>query len=620
MSKKKSGKKKKAPKQVQEPVKVVEITAKDDDPASKKQSAGGVILKVAAVVFAAALLVGAGILGLRLQPLSKAYSLVVSTSSFTFRVGDENHISYSFRKAADFPLLLRVQEDKKQNISFTSSDPAVVSVDQDGHLTAVGPGTAEISVSVEDMTETVHVDSLNRCSSLSFPETLYELNAGEELKLEAVKIPEDGVLYEEISYSLSAPGVLSFDENGLLKADHPGTCIVRAEAEGLAAETEVRIYQPMTGLFFTKELKTEEITIERGTEGSFPVRFWPVTTTDSKEVTYSLSDPEAGTITPEGVFTAEKLGKVVLTAECNGFSDQVEIEVLASLRGIELNTHEKTIVYRQQDQLSYALIPEDTTDELEVQWISENPGTVTVDVTGRVTAVGPGTAAVTVNVNGFTDRCVYRVHVPVTGVTISAGKMTLKQGQSAQLGASVYPSFATEDRSITWRSDNPNIASVSSTGVVKAVNGGTTRIYAIHGNYSSSCLVTVYVPVPRSVIADRIINYGKQFLGTRYVYGGESLTGGIDCSSLVQKCFATQGIGLPRNSASQSQCGSALPMDPSAWLPGDLLFYSPKGYVSHVAIYIGDGLILQASQSMGCVCITSYNYNGFTPSRARRIF
>ncbi|MBP5294438.1 MAG: C40 family peptidase, partial [Lachnospiraceae bacterium] len=47
---------------------------------------------------------------------------------------------------------------------------------------------------------------------------------------------------------------------------------------------------------------------------------------------------------------------------------------------------------------------------------------------------------------------------------------------------------------------------------------------------------------------------------------------------------------------------------------------SPKGYVSHVAIYIGDGQILQASESMGSVCITSYNYNGFTPSRARRIF
>ena len=130
----------------------------------------------------------------------------------------------------------------------------------------------------------------------------------------------------------------------------------------------------------------------------------------------------------------------------------------------------------------------------------------------------------------------------------------------------------------------------------------------------------VQVRTPRAIIAERIIGFGKQFLGTPYVYGGNSLRGGIDCSSFVMQCFATQGIYLPRNSGAQSGCGYGVPMDAAQWLPGDLVFYAPEGHISHVAIYIGNGEILQSSQSMGGVCITSYNYNGYTPILVKRVF
>lgn len=630
MSKKKHSKKKNQKKKASVPaavpLQVVEITIPEEKPVQsgetvpEKSAAFRPVLKVSLVVLSTLLLVGLGILLLRMLPFSRAYSLVVSTPSLSLRVGEKGHISYHFRQASDIPLLLKLQEDRKKELSFESSDSTIVAVDEEGRLTVNGSGAADIYVRVADMCETVHVDALKKCTALSFPEESYQLNAGESLTLQAVKAPLDGVLYEDIVYSVSDKYVLSIDENGLIKAHHPGTATVRAEAEGLIAETEIQVALPMTWLSFPRELALSPIVLERGEELPVPVRFFPVGTTDDLEVTYTLSDPEAGSVSPEGVFTALKTGKYTLEAESNGLRDQIELEILAPLKGVSLNTHEKALTYRQQDQLSFTLVPEDTTDELEVQWRSDNPGIVTVDASGRITAVGPGATTVHVRVNGFEDQCVCRVHVPVTGVVISAGKLTLRKGQNAQLAASVYPSFATEDRTITWRSDNPGVASVNTAGFVQAFSAGTTRIYAVHGGFSASCLVTVYVPVPRSEIASRIINYGKQFLGTRYVYGGESLTGGIDCSALVQKCFATQGIGLPRNSAAQSTCGSALPMDPSAWLPGDLLFYSPKGYVSHVAIYIGDGQILQASESMGSVCITSYNYNGFTPSRARRIF
>ncbi len=635
MSKKKNHKKHKtvkAAKTVSAPLKVVEITVpkeepapeaapcSTEEPARRKSSVWSVLLKTAAVVASGLLLLWTAAFFLRRQPLSTAYSLNISTGSFVFRVGDEGDISFFFKQATDIPFLLRLQEKKLEGIQFESSDESVVAVDDKGHLSAVGSGVADVIVRVEDMSETVQVVSYNRGSALVFPETSYEMNVGGRLSLKAQAVPEDAVLYEEISYSLSDENVLSFDEEGLLRAYHPGTCVVRAEAEGLVTEAEIRVLEPMAGISFIEARKQSVNEMERGGRLAFPVRVWPEDTTDSREMTYRLSDPEAGEILPGGVFVAEKAGRFILTVECNGFTDQAEIEVFVSLRGVQLDHHEKTLVYQQKDQLSYQTVPKDTTDEVQAVWASENPAVVTVDQNGLVTAAGPGSAGVTVDVNGFTDRCVYNVQVPVTGVSISAGKISLKQGQTYRLSASVVPSFTTESRGITWRSDNPGIASVDANGVVKAVNSGNARIYAVHGSYSASCQVSVYVPTPRSVIAERIISFGRQYLGTRYVYGGNSLTGGIDCSSFTMQCFATQGIRLPRVSYQQAQCGYALPMDMSQWLPGDLVFYAPHGYVSHVAIYIGNGQILQSAESMGGVCITSVYYNGFKPCSARRVF
>ena len=107
-----------------------------------------------------------------------------------------------------------------------------------------------------------------------------------------------------------------------------------------------------------------------------------------------------------------------------------------------------------------------------------------------------------------------------------------------------------------------------------------------------------------------VIRYGQQFMGTRYVFGGTSLTGGLDCSSFTQQCFRNAiGLSLPRLSYEQVNRGAAITMADAK--PGDLLFYNAEGAgVDHVAIYIGDGKILHSALSQGGVTISAYNYVG----------
>ena len=90
-----------------------------------------------------------------------------------------------------------------------------------------------------------------------------------------------------------------------------------------------------------------------------------------------------------------------------------------------------------------------------------------------------------------------------------------------------------------------------------------------------------------------LVNYALQFLGNRYVWGGESLTKGVDCSGYTMKVYQKFGISLPHYSVSQPNYGKKISRDEIR--PGDLIFYGNGKRINHVAIYIGNGQVVHAS-------------------------
>lgn len=95
-------------------------------------------------------------------------------------------------------------------------------------------------------------------------------------------------------------------------------------------------------------------------------------------------------------------------------------------------------------------------------------------------------------------------------------------------------------------------------------------------------------------LGEEVIDYAKQFLGNPYVYGGNSLTKGADCSGFTQQVFKNFGINLQRSSRSQ-YASNGYKVSKDQLLPGDLVFYGYNGYIDHVAIYAGEGQIIHAS-------------------------
>ena len=87
-----------------------------------------------------------------------------------------------------------------------------------------------------------------------------------------------------------------------------------------------------------------------------------------------------------------------------------------------------------------------------------------------------------------------------------------------------------------------------------------------------------------------ISEFAKQYIGNPYVWGGTSLTRGADCSGFVQSVYAHFGVALNRTSEAQQANGYSVPYSQAQ--PGDLICYG-----SHIAIYMGNGQIVHASNS-----------------------
>lgn len=103
-----------------------------------------------------------------------------------------------------------------------------------------------------------------------------------------------------------------------------------------------------------------------------------------------------------------------------------------------------------------------------------------------------------------------------------------------------------------------------------------------------------------------IVQYALQFVGNRYVWGGTSLTGGVDCSGFTMQVYAHYGVSLPHHAASQPAYGTRV--SSSEAKPGDLFFYSNGSGINHVAIYIGNGQVVHASNPRTGIKISNAFY------------
>ncbi len=390
-------------------------------------------------------------------------------------------------------LEFRAREDYAQHsFEYDTGDPEIAAVDEEGLVTAVAPGETTVTVRFSSFSESFPVRVYIPITDIKLNMEGMHINVGDKMILRYSIEPYDATeLPEPPVFTSSDENIVTVDEDGKVTAVGPGEATVTMKSGEFTRESTVVVKAPLKGI--EVEGAREELLL--GESCSLSVRPIPENTTDTLKPEYSSSDEAVATVDENGNVTATGPGNATIRIRTGRFFEYVDLFVKVPLTGVVLGYNALEIRNGDSVQLPYSLEPMDTNEEVTIGWSSDNTGVLQVSGDGVVTAVGPGTANVTITANEFSASCSITVIIPVTGVAISSGAMTLNKGQQGQLTAAVIPANTTEVPFINWASDNIAVATVDGNGLVTAVGPGYANIVAYHNDAAAACGVTVFSPM-----------------------------------------------------------------------------------------------------------------------------
>lgn len=307
-----------------------------------------------------------------------------------------------------------------------------------------------------------------------FAITLFDIN-GTEIK--------DG---RTITYSSSAPAVFTVDaKTGVISGKSVGFGLFRATSDGRSVEASVKIILPVdkvqlnTGDFnLVLNAQRQLVPTLVASDGS---------TISGRLITYSSSNTTVATVSTTGLVSAISEGTSTITVSVEGKSATLVVTVTREPVALVTLTPPVAPILRVGAQFQITATPRNATGGVlsgrTVTWFSNNLAVASVSSTGLVTAIAPGSATITAEVEGRTASMGLTVTlIPIGSVTLAPAADTLVEGDVRQYNPVVKDSTgkvltSLTGRSVLFQSNNLPVATVGgNTGVVGASSQGTAAI------------------------------------------------------------------------------------------------------------------------------------------------
>ena len=399
------------------------------------------------------------------------------------------------------------EDSDYKEVSWTSSNRNIVSIDNTGTISAVGAGVVTLTARLKNapaIYTTCTVDVRVPIDSFVLNKNNVTILAGETNVLAGIIGPEDATT-TKINWESSNKQVVKVTEDGLLIGLNKGTAIVTAtikDENGLHTATcKVTVPETLIVDVLDVSLNKTSLTLQKGFRETLKATVTPADATNTA-VVWTSSNKNVAIVNANGRITALSKGTAVITvttvsggetATCNV---TVTEEEKVQPTGITLNRSTLTLEKDDTSQLVATVTPsncEDTT----VLWDSSDWNVIKVDLNGKITARDYGTAEVTATTSDgkYTAKCTVTVEKPVvkvTGITINKTALTLEKDATEQLLAGTQPATA-DNAKIIWSSSNENIVTVDQNGTITAVGYGDATITAKteDGGYTKTCIVSV---------------------------------------------------------------------------------------------------------------------------------
>ncbi|MDY6444918.1 MAG: Ig-like domain-containing protein [Bacteroidales bacterium] len=394
-----------------------------------------------------------------------------------------------------------------RTVTWSTSDATVAAVDNNGKVTAVKEGSATITAMAGEESATCAVSISKKVievASVTLNKTELILTEGDSETLTATVKPDDAT-DKTVTWSTSDESIAKVDNNGKVTAVKEGTATIIARAGAKSATCALSVRRKVIEVT-SITLNKAELTLTEGDSETLTATVKPDDATD-KTVTWSTSDATIATVDNNGKVTAVKAGSATITAKAGEKSATCALSVsrkVIEVTSVTLNKAELTLTEGDSETLSATVKPDDATDKT-VMWSSSDASVASVDANGKVTALKEGKATITAKAGEKSATCAVNVSrkvIEVTSVTMNKAELTLTEGDSETLTATVKPDDAT-DKTVTWTSSDANVASVDAYGKVTAVKEGHATITAKAGEITASCSVTVnkkVIPVTEVVL------------------------------------------------------------------------------------------------------------------------
>ncbi|MBQ7689424.1 MAG: Ig-like domain-containing protein [Clostridia bacterium] len=375
------------------------------------------------------------------------------------------------------------------NVTFMSGDEGIATVDENGLITAVAPGTTTVTVAPADGSASAIKTVTVTVYDLTVPEKVV-LAVGETEYVTPTVEPA-GAVDPTYTYTASDVSVVTVDTDGKVTPVGPGTTTITV-TDGVITKTIPVTIADVVAV-------ADKTLLQRDETAQITVTEQPAGTLQS--VTYGVSDTGVLSVSDTGVVTAIRSnGTATVTVTSTLLVDGETVTITKTIpftvhtdyiQTITVTPDEMTLAVGKTGQIEATVAPDNAID-LRVSYASGDESVATVDETGKVTAVAPGTTTITVTPTvGDPDEEPVTATVTVTVYDLEVPeKLVIVVGETGDVTPTVDPAGAVTP-AVTYTSSDDDIVTVDEDGKVTPVGPGTADVTVTDGDITKTVPVTV---------------------------------------------------------------------------------------------------------------------------------